>query len=366
MAVIWHNPTSGLTIVGISLSVVLLSSLVALTAFSSAPAFAAAATGVIVPLYTYPTSSTWHTMIKVKTSYPSVPTVVIINPSNGPGNAKDSNYSDGIKKLQSAGISVLGYVYTSYSSRVASAVKADIDRYKTYYPSINGVFFDEMANWQGKENYYKSLTDYVKSKGYSMTVGNPGADTISSYVGTVDNIVIYEREGTPSLSYLKGWHLNHDKKNFSMLPHKVSTLDKTYVKNAMPYVGYMFITSDSLPNPWDSLPSYYSTLSSTINSANGASAPATTYTVNVRSADLTGASFSGMWTTIKNSDGAVLKTGYTPLSFTAKSGTTYQVTVSNYANFVFDHWNNGSVSSTRKITVSNDTTLKAYYSTGIK
>ena len=355
-----------LTIAGISLPMVLLSSLIALTAFSSPPTFAVGSTGVIVPLYTYPTSGTWDTMVKVKTSYPFVPTVVIINPSSGPGSAKDSNYSDGIKKLQDAGISVLGYVYTSYSSRAASAVKADIDKYKSYYPSINGIFFDEMANWQGKETYYKSLTSYVKSKGYSITVGNPGADTISSYVGTVDNIVIYEREGTPSLSYLKGWHLNHDKKNFSMLPHKVGTLDKTYVKSATPYVGYMFITSDALPNPWDSLPSYYSTLSSTINSANGASASTTSYTVSVRSADLSGTLFDGMWTTIKNSDGAVLKTGYTPLSFAAKSGTTYQVTVSNYANYVFDHWNNGSTSNARTITVSNDTTLKAYYRTGLE
>ena len=325
---------------GIGLSIVLLCSLV-LAANSSASVFALpSTTGVIVPLYTYPTSSTWNTMVKVKSSYPSVPTIAIINPSNGPGVAKDSNYSDGIKKLQAAGISVLGYVHTSYSSREASIVKADIDKYKSYYPSVNGIFFDEMANWQGKEAYYKNLTVYAKSKGYGMTVGNPGADTISSYVGTVDNIVIYEREGTPSLSFLKGWHLNHDKKNFSMLPHKVSSLDKTFVKSATPYLGYMFVTSDTLPNPWDSLPSYYATLSATINSADGGSTSTTSYNVNIRSADLSGALFSGMWTTIKNSDGAILKTGYTPISFTAKSGTTYQVTVSNYANYLFDHWNN--------------------------
>jgi spherulation-specific family 4 protein len=352
----------------VTLSIILLSSSIAPTAIRNVPAFAATSTtGIIVPLYTYPTSSTWDTMVKVKSNYPSVPTVAIINPSSGPGSSKDSNYSDGIKKLQTAGISVLGYVYTSYSSRSASSVKADIDKYKSFYPSVNGIFFDEMANWEGKEAYYKSLTDYAKSKGYTLTVGNPGADTISSYVGTVDNIVIYERDGTPSISYLKGWHLNYDKRNFSMLPYNVASLDKTYVTSSTAYVGYMFIASDDLPNPWDSLPSYYSTLSSTINSANGGSSSTTTsYKVTVRSADLNGASFSGIWTTIKNSDGTVLKTGYTPLSFTAKSGATYQVTVSNYGNYVFDHWDNGSTSSTRTITVSKDTTLTAYYSNAPK
>ena len=348
------------------LSTALLSSAVLSSPFLTIPAYGATATGIMVPLYTYPTSSTWDTMAKVKSSYPSVPTAAIINPSNGPGSSKDSNYASGIQKLQSAGVSVLGYVFTSYGSRSTTSVKADIDRYKSFYPSINGIFFDEMANWAGKETYYKSLNDYAKSRGYTFTVGNPGADTISSYVGTVDNIVIYENAGAPSLSYLKGWHLNYVKKNFSMLPYKVGTLDKTYVTSSSAYVGYMFITIDDLPNPWDSLPSYYSTLASTINSANSGGSTTSTYTVTVRSSDLTGASISGMWTTIKRSDGTTLKTGYTPLSFTAQSGATYQVTVSNYNNYVFDHWDNGSTSSTRKITVSKATTLTAYYSTGPK
>lgn len=350
----------------IALSVILLGSSLA-PAIHSVPAFAATSTtGIIVPLYTYPTSSTWDTMVKVKSSYPSVPTIAIINPSSGPGSSKDSNYGDGIKKLQNAGITVLGYVYTSYSSRAATAVKADIDKYKSLYPSINGIFFDEMANWEGKESYYKGLTSYAKSKGYSFTVGNPGADTISSYVGTVDNIVIYEREGKPSLSYLKGWHLNYDKKNFSMLPYKVGSLDKTYVTSSAAYVGYMFLTSDDLPNPWDSLPSYYSTLASTINSANKAGSTLASYTTTIRSVDLGGSSLNGMWVTIRSSDGTTLKSGYTPLSFTAQSGSTYQVTVSDYNNYVFDHWDSGSTSKTRTITVSKDTTLTAYYATGPK
>lgn len=326
---------------------------------------ATGSTGIIVPLYTYPTSSTWDAMVSAKTAYPSVPIVAIINPSSGPGTATDSNYSNGIKKLQAAGITVLGYVYTSYTSRSSSLVKADIDSYKSWYPSLNGIFLDEMANWAGGESYYKNLNDYAKSKGFTFTVGNPGADTISSYVGTVDNIIIYESAGTPSLSSLGGWHTNHDRANFSIIPYGVSSLDDAYVDSSSAYVGYLYITNDDLPNPWDSLPPYYNDLVSAVNSANnGGSTPTpTTYTVTVRSADLNGISFSGMWTTVSK-DGVVLKTGYTPLSFIAESGVSYQVTVANYQNYVFDHWGNGSTSSTRTIIVTKDTTLTAYYSTG--
>jgi hypothetical protein len=278
----------------------------------------------------------------------------------------DSKYSDGIKKLQTAGITVLGYVYTSYTSRGTNVVKADIDSYKSWYPSLNGIFLDEMANWSGGESYYKTLNDYAKSKGFTLTVGNPGTDTIASYVGTVDNIIIYESAGVPSLSSLGGWHSDYDKANFSIIPYAVSSLDDTYVSDASSYVGYVYITNDDLPNPWDSLPPYYNDLVSALDIANngGSTPPApTTYTVSVRSANLNGVSFSGMWTTVSK-DGVVLKTGYTPLSFNAESGVSYQVTVANYQNYLFDHWENGSTSIARTISITSDTTLTAYYSTG--
>ena len=35
------------------------------------------------------------------------------------------------------------------------------------------------------------------------------------------------------------------------------TLDATFVQNARQYVGYIYLQSDSLPNPWDSLPGYF-------------------------------------------------------------------------------------------------------------
>ena len=342
--------------------------------FHTQKAYAATATGVMVPLYTYPTSSTWDSVAKTKTNYPSVPIIAIVNPSNGPGGSKDSNYAAGIQKLQSAGVTVLGYVYTGYGSRSSTTIKADISAWNSWY-KVNGIFFDEMSNTGGKETYYKSLSDYAKSLSSAYTVGNPGADTASSYIGTMDNIIIYENSGLPSLSSLGGWHSNYDKKNFSIIPYAVGSLDRTYVSSASSKVGYIYITNDNLPNPWDSVPSYLSDLASAVNTANGATSSSsspppsasttTSYTVTVKSADLAGSGFNGMWTTISKG-GIVIKTGYTPLSFSATSGASYQVTVSNYGNYVFDHWNGGSTSATRTISVTTEATLIAYYGTGSK
>ena len=82
------------------------------------------------------------------------------------------------------------------------------------------------------------------------------------------------------------------------------------------------------------------------------------YNLTVKSADMAGVEFSGMYATI--AAGTVLKTGFTSLSYSGGSGT-YTVTVSDYGTTVFDHWDNGSTSKSRSIALGADTTVTAYY-----
>ena len=329
------------------------------------------AAGIIVPLYSYPTDDSWDMMIKLKKTYPAVQTIAIINPSDGPGSSKDFRYIAGIHKLRSAGVTVIGYVMTGYSSASLNAVKAEISRYNSWY-SLDGIFFDEMSSSKGDESYYRSLSNYAKSLGLLHTVGNPGTDVPSSYIGTVDNIIIYEDSGLPSLSYLDGWHSSYDKMNFSTISYDVDNLDISYISKVTRYVGYLYVTDDKLPNPWNSLPQYYGKLVSAVNRADGFTLspiiPKLTsgfYTVTAISTDLNGNSFSGMWTVISK-DGTPIKTGYTPLSFSVQSGIDYQVTIANYKNYVFRHWEDDSISNSRTINVNDDKTITAYYSTSDK
>ena len=82
------------------------------------------------------------------------------------------------------------------------------------------------------------------------------------------------------------------------------------------------------------------------------------YNLTVKSADMAGVEFSGMYATI--AAGTALKTGFTSLSYSGGSGT-YTVTVSDYGTTVFDHWDNGSTSKSRSIALGADTTVTAYY-----
>ena len=217
-------------------------------------------TGTIVPLYSSPSSPAWTELIAAKTAYPRVPVLAVVNPSNGPGSGVSTSYASGISRLTSAGVKAIGYVYTSYASRPLAQVQADIDRWRTFYPGVTGIFFDEQLNRAGQEAYYKTLSTYAKSKGFDITIGNPGSDSVASYVGTVDVLLIYESAGLPSMTRLGGWHAQYDKKNFGIIPYGVGTLDANFVASARAAVGYIFIQNDTVPNPWDTLPPYFKTL----------------------------------------------------------------------------------------------------------
>jgi hypothetical protein len=117
-----------------------------------------------------------------------------------------------------------------------------------------------MASNPGSESYYTALTAYAKGHGADFTVGNPGTDTASSYLGTEDVMLIYESDGVPAVSALAGWHTSYDRHNFGIIPYAVPSLNASFVASAKPYVGYIYLQSDNLPNPWDSIPPYLSDL----------------------------------------------------------------------------------------------------------
>jgi len=231
----------------------------AATAPATAPA-AGKAGATIVPLYTYPTDASWNTVIAAKAAHPTVGVIAAVNPANGPGAAADPAYAAGIARLNAAGIKVIGYVATGYATRNAPVVKADIDRWKAFYPGqIGGIFFDEQSSRAGDVAYYRDLSQHAKAQGMSFTVGNPGTDTSEAFIGALDTMLIYESSGLPSATQMGGWHAKYAASNFGVIPH-TSAFDASFVRNARQYVQYVYVQNDTLPNPWDSVPGTFGDL----------------------------------------------------------------------------------------------------------
>lgn len=329
-------------------------------------------TGIMIPLYSYPTDGSWAAVIQAKQAYPNVPFMAVINPGSGPGTTQDPNFVAGIAGLQAAGVVVLGYVPTGYASSSysgISGVEQQVSAYNSWY-HVNGIFFDEMSNVAGYESYYSTLNSYVKSLGMTYTVGNPGAMVPASYIGTLDTLIIYESGGLPSpLSGLA--YPGYGSNNFAVVSYGVPSPSQTYVTDSSSYAAWVYFTDGNLPNPYGSLPTYFteevamlsavapattSTVTSTAPSSNS-------HTVTVYSTDLSGNPISGLWTTIQ-SNGSVVASGFTPISFPATAGASYTVCVANYANYVFDHWADGNASPCITISPTQDTALTARYDTG--
>lgn len=222
-----------------------------------------------VPSYFYP-GSLWTQMEQAN---PTVGTAVI-NPNSGPGDTINQAYVDQVKKSQEAGLTVLGYVHTSYGARDATIVKNEIDRYYEWY-KVDGIFLDEAEHRDcSDETYYKDIFDYVVSKDSANStvlagegptsrknhvVQNPGTQTQECYMKSADLIVNFEGTyNTYSSSYsAPSWVLNYDARRFWHLIYSTPNtraMDKVVNLSKKRNAGWVYVTPDALPNPWDTLP----------------------------------------------------------------------------------------------------------------
>jgi len=225
----------------------------------TAGATAAGPAGTIVPLYTDPGDVSWNSIVEAKQAHPKVPVIAIVNPADGPGSSRSTAYTSGIAKLQGAGIKVIGYVATGYTANSIASVEAKIDQWKSFYPTLEGIFFDEQSDQAADVPYYRTVSQYAKSQGLSFTVGNPGQDTAEAFVGALDAMLIYETDGVPTTAQMGGWHTKYPVSNFGIIPY-ATPFNASFVASARKYVGYIYLQNDDLPNPWDSLPPYFADL----------------------------------------------------------------------------------------------------------
>jgi hypothetical protein len=251
--------------------------LIAAIGFALTTGLKAAPVGILVPAYFY-AGSLWDDMNRAATR---VPLVAIMNPNSGPDTAQNPDYVTAVNSLRAAGGRVIGYVYTSYAARDTNAVKTDIDRYFNFY-SVDGIFLDEMTNDSDTNhlNYYAAVRQYVQTKGTNLLVaGNPGINTQETYLTrSAADVLVTAEVGTGYAALtVDGWVTNHLARQFCHLPYNVpdaATMTNYVSLAAGRNAGWIYVTDDVLPNPWDTLPAYWTNEVNFVRSLNQ-SAPAT-------------------------------------------------------------------------------------------
>ncbi|KRT57391.1 spherulation-specific family 4 protein, partial [endosymbiont of Ridgeia piscesae] len=159
-----------------------------------------------------------------------------------------------------------------YNSRTLDDMKRDILSYAQNF-DIHGIFFDEAATGAEQAAIYQDLTAYARGLGLNFIVANPGTATDQAYMtgdNGVDNAVTFESDYAHwlSASQPSDWTQTAAPGQTTALIYDVpdaAQMQAMANRAAQWNFGYLYITDDSLDNPWDSLPSYWNDLVDTLS-----------------------------------------------------------------------------------------------------
>lgn len=149
------------------------------------------------------------------------------------------------------------------------------------------MFLDEFSNTSASATpatlaFYQRIYAGLKgSNGFApdwIVVGNPGSETVADYFEdaggpTADTLVVFENSATYANYTPAAWHESYPASAFAYLIHSESSS-----VNAVQFVTlaasrnsrYVFVTDDVLPNPWNTLPPYFATLTQAVRDYNAA------------------------------------------------------------------------------------------------
>ena len=211
---------------------------------------------IAVPAYVNPPDTAyWQSLIK------AVPKVrdVIINPNSGPGAAVSQPYVQLVKTLRDAGIEVLGYVSTQYGARDPALVNGEIARWREWY-GVDSIFLDEVPAGAEGVPAYAAYAATVHDGGGTVVL-NPGLLPDRAYFEFADAIVTFE---SPVSEYFKTkeppewlrsqtrtevWHI--------VIGAPQNRLGEVVDRARQHGVDHIYVTNDALPDPYDTLPSYW-------------------------------------------------------------------------------------------------------------
>lgn len=241
--------------------------------------------GVIVPLYSYPGPSLeytrekhgegthygiydWHLAAQMKKQFPQLNLIAIVNPDSGPGSGEDALFTKGIEFLQDAGVIVVGYVSTKYAGmnasigqakHPASLVKKDLQKWYSFYPRIDGIFFDEMARGFDPSiiEYYHSLSRIARSRN-ALIIMNPGTSIDFRWFkrNVADIFITWERDYYPQIEEIfpneEEQRLVHE----SGVETGCLVMGNPYNRHTVkwvlkPHFDWIYVTPEPLdPDPW--------------------------------------------------------------------------------------------------------------------
>jgi Spherulation-specific family 4 len=131
--------------------------------------------------------------------------MIVLNPANGPGGFPQPAYQALVRVSQERGISVVGYVPTTWANGSVSVAQAErwVGEYYDWY-GVDGILFDQVNDTcaNGPLSYYTSLYHFVKQQpGADTVVLNPGTAVGECYASISDVLITFEDTYANFLNY---------------------------------------------------------------------------------------------------------------------------------------------------------------------
>lgn len=214
---------------------------------------------LLVPAYFYPSGrghGDWRRLIEAASK---APVVAIANPDSGPGLKADSLYVETLKRAADGGVTIIGYVTTSYAKRPAPDVIAELRRWVEMYPGVRGFFLDEQPSGAEHVEYYRGIVAAARRLlPDALIVSNPGTTCDAGYLtrAGLDVVCIYEGPNDLSAFRPPAWTEQVGRGRVAVLCHsqKAGGGAGAVHQAGLEGYGYAYATDLAGANPWLSLP----------------------------------------------------------------------------------------------------------------
>jgi len=205
-------------------------------------------------------SSVWSQMAGSK----PVPSAMILNPATGigAGTAPNPGFQAAAQQARHAGTAVIGYSSTADGQRPIGQIEADVRNYKAWY-GVTGIFLDSVNGTSAELPYYQQIASYIHRTipGSSVWL-NPGIYPDQRYMSVGNVVMVFEGTYAQYRNIqVPGWARDYPEDRFANTIYDVpssaqanTALSLSKSRNA----GYVYVTNLAGSNPYDALPSYWS------------------------------------------------------------------------------------------------------------
>lgn len=245
-----------------------------LLAFSALSHGSAVLSGLVVPLYAWPTDSSWARVEQAAKHVKDVQ--VVINPNNGHiagwSESKCAIWKQLSMKLKQSGVRVLAYVSTcnlekgvaqcsssKQGRRPLANVQGDAEAYAKYI-GIDGIFFDDAPGDSNVESNMRLYSNFAHSNGLDV-IFNPGAVTTDAKILDMCDHTVWREDTTPDCKAPSSKYPESPPTKFDMILNSVSSSHwKSYADRAAKSgFGRFYATGGSytkLPNYFEEMVQY--------------------------------------------------------------------------------------------------------------